>query len=98
MVKNQMGLTVLESLVVMLICITLLWVAIPVFMVREGWKEAGSMVVTEGDKAPKNGRAPFDPEILKPRVQKIEPEEVITSGPKEQPVGPGLPKKQSEFK
>jgi hypothetical protein len=98
MVKNQMGLTLLESLVVMLICIILLWVVIPVVLVREGWKEAGSMVVTEGDKAPENRRAPLDPEILKPRVKKMEPDEVITSGSTDLPVAPGLPQKQSEFK
>jgi hypothetical protein len=72
MIKNRSGLTILEALVVMTVCVVLLWIVIPVGMVRLGWKDAGTMVVTEGDKAPEYEGEPLDLEVLKPRVDKMQ--------------------------
>jgi hypothetical protein len=77
MIKNRSGLTILESLAVMAICVVLLWIVVPVGMVRLGWKEAGAMVVTEGDKAPEYKGAPIDPKLLKPRVEEIQKPRVL---------------------
>ncbi|OYW75811.1 MAG: hypothetical protein B7Z37_11505 [Verrucomicrobia bacterium 12-59-8] len=71
MIKNSSGLTILESLVVMTVCVVLLWVVVPVGMVRFGYKEAGVMVVTDGDKAPEYKGPPMDPDVLKPRVKEL---------------------------
>lgn len=77
MIKNHRGLTILESLVVMAVCIILLWIVVPVGMVRLGWKEAGAMVVTEGDKAPDDKGAPLPPDALKPRLDDIKKPRVL---------------------
>ena len=77
MIINRRGLTILESLAVMAICLVLLWIVVPVGMVRLGWKEAGAMVVTEGDKAPEYKGAPLDPNLLKPRVDEIQKPRVL---------------------
>ena len=77
MIINRSGLTILESLAVMAICLVLLWIVVPVGMVRLGWKEAGAMVVTEGDKAPEYKGAPLDPNLLKPRVDEIQKPRVL---------------------
>lgn len=77
MIKNHQGLTILESLVVMAVCIILLWIVVPVGMVRMGWKEAGTMVVTEGDKAPDDKGVALPPDALKPRVQEIQKPRVL---------------------
>lgn len=77
MIKNHRGLTILESLVVMAVCIILLWIVVPVGMVRLGWKEAGAMVVTEGDKAPDDKGVPLPPDALKPRLDDIKKPRVL---------------------
>lgn len=94
MIKNCKGLTILESLVVMVVCVLLLWIVIPVCMVRLGWKEAGAMVVTEGDKAPEYKGEPLDPDILKPRVDNVTKPRVL---PENQtlPKAPNTPPKKS---
>lgn len=93
MIINRSGLTILEALVVMAVCIILLWIVIPVGMVRLGWKEAGDMVVTEGDKAPEYKGAPTDPDVLKPRVDEIQKPRIL---PESQilPKAPVTPKKK----
>ncbi len=78
--------TVLESIVVMLLCVVIFWIVFPIAMVRLGWKEAGSMVVVDGDKAPQSSGPQLDPKILKPRVTGVEAPRVIEPGP--QSVGP----------
>lgn len=55
----------------MSVCIVLLWVVVPVAMVRLGYKEAGRMVVREGDKAPDDKGEALNPEMFKPRVEEI---------------------------
>ncbi|MFZ2276469.1 MAG: hypothetical protein WAW39_01670 [Prosthecobacter sp.] len=77
MIKNRSGLTILEALVVMTVSIVLLWIVIPVGMVRLGWKEAGSMVVTEGDKAPEYKGVPLELDVLKPRVDEVQKPRVL---------------------
>lgn len=96
MIKNRSGLTILEALVVMMVCIILMWVVIPVGMVRLGWKEAGAMVVTEGDKAPDFKGESIDPDILKPRVDKLQKPRVL---PDNQfiPKAPVTPPKKSNL-
>jgi hypothetical protein len=96
MIKNSSGLTILESLVVMSVCLVLLWIVIPVSMVRFGWKEAGAMVVTEGDKAPEYKGEPLDPQLLKPRVDDIKKPRVL---PDSQfiPKAPNTPPKKSNL-
>ncbi len=96
MIKNRSGLTILEALVVMAVCVVLLWIVIPVGMVRLGWKEAGAMVVTEGDKAPEYKGVPIDPQLLKPRVDEIEKPRVL---PDSQfiPKAPNTPPKKSNL-
>jgi len=71
MIKNSSGLTILESLVVMAVCVILLWIVVPVCMVRLGYWEAGEMVVTEGDKAPESKGTPLDPDVLKQRLENL---------------------------
>jgi hypothetical protein len=90
MVKNRIGLTILESLVLMTVCIVLLWVSIPIVMVRLGWKDVGAMVVTEGDKAPDYKGVPLDPSVLQPRVKEIEKPVIVV------PDAGFLPKPPSE--
>lgn len=77
MIKNSTGLTILESLVVMTVCVILLWVVVPVLMVRLGYKEAGAMVVTEGDRAPEYRGPPIDPSVMKPRLDNLPKPEVL---------------------
>ncbi|MBB5030492.1 hypothetical protein [Prosthecobacter vanneervenii] len=77
MIKNRSGLTILEALVVMTVSIVLLWIVIPVSMVRLGWKEAGAMVVTEGDKAPEYQGEPLSLDVLKPRVDDLQKPRVL---------------------
>lgn len=77
MIKNRSGLTILEALVVMTASVVLLWIVIPVGMVRLGWKKAGAMVVTEGDKAPEYKGEPLDSDVFKPRVLEIEKPRVL---------------------
>lgn len=88
MPNNRMGLTVLESLVVILICIALLWVAVPILMIRMGWKDAGAMVVKEGDKAPQFEGAPM---VLKPRVGEIETPKLVVPTQKDLQSPPNIP-------
>ncbi len=83
-----MGLTILESLVVILICIALLWVAVPILMIRMGWKDAGAMVVTEGDKAPQFESTPM---LLKPRVGEIEKPKLVVPTQKDLQRPPDIP-------
>jgi hypothetical protein len=80
MIKNSSGLTILESLVVMTVCVVLLWVVVPVGMVRFGYKEAGAMVVTEGDKAPEYKGPPINPDVMKPRVDGVPKPRVLPDG------------------
>ena len=96
MLQNQKGLTILESLAVMAVSVGLLWVAVPVLMVRLGYKDAGTMVVTEGDKAPDYKGEPLPPDVLKPRVE-ISPKFKIIGGDHDSPSPPpALPKKPLE--
>lgn len=94
MLKNRMGMTVMESVVLLLLCGILAWVVVPILMIRMGWKDAGAMVVTEGDKAPDYIGEPLDPKVLKPRVEISNP--VV---PKKPPLGelPPPPKRKSAF-
>ena len=92
MIKNKKGLTILESLVVMAVCIILLWIVVPVAMVRLGWKEAGAMVVTEGDKAPDDKGVPLPPDALKPRVEEVQKPRVLQDSQFLRPA-PTTPKK-----
>lgn len=92
MTKNSSGLTILESLVVMAVCVILLWIVVPVCMVRLGYKEAGAMVVTEGDKAPEYKGAPVDPNVLKPRMENL-PKPAVMPDSQFLPQAPTTPKK-----
>lgn len=95
MIKNSSGLTILESLVVMAICVILLWIVVPVGMVRFGYKEKGAMVVTEGDSAPENKDLNIDPDVFKPRVESIPKPAVL---PESQFIPrPPVPPKQPAF-
>ena len=76
--RKKLGLTILESLIVLLVCAILGWIVVPIVMVRMGWKEAGAMVVTEGDKAPVSQGPQLDPKVFRPRVEEIEVPQVIT--------------------
>jgi hypothetical protein len=71
MIKNNSGLTILESIVVMAVCVLLIWIVVPVCMVRFGFMEAGVMVVTEGDKAPEYKGGAIDPDVMKPRFENL---------------------------
>lgn len=93
MIKNSSGLTILESLVVMAVCVILLWIVVPVCMVRFGWKEAGVMVVTEGDKAPAYEGAPLNPDAMKPRLEKL-PKPAVMPESQFLPPFPTPPKKK----
>jgi hypothetical protein len=90
MSKNQSGLSLLESLAVIIVCVVLLWIVVPVAMVKLGIKEAGAMVVTDGDRAPEFKGVPLDPEILKPRVEKVTRPDVVPVRPTKLP--PSLPR------
>lgn len=90
--KNSLGLTVLESLVVMAVCVVLLWVVVPVAMVRLGYKEAGSMVVIDNDKAPEGNHPQIDSTVMKPRVDDIVRPRVLPDS-QEVPRAPVAPKK-----
>lgn len=94
MLKNKIGLTILESLVLLLVCIVLLWVSVPIVMVRMGWKEAGAMVVTDGDRAPDYKGAPLDPAVLQPRLRNIQKPEIVIPGPEVLPAPPPGPAKK----
>ncbi|WP_395731834.1 hypothetical protein [Prosthecobacter sp.] len=93
MIKNRSGLTILEALVVLVASIILLWIVIPVGMVRLGWKEAGVMVVTEGDKAPEYKGEPLEDSILKPRVDEIPKPRILPDSKTVPPVPATPPKK-----
>lgn len=96
MSKNCNGLTVLESLVVMAVCLILLWVVVPVSLVRLGYQKAGVMVVTDGDKAPEYIGQALDPDVLKPRVTEVQRPRVL---PDSQTVpSPPVPPKQNPLK
>lgn len=92
MIKNSRGLTILESLVVIMVCVILLWVVVPVAMVRLGWKEAGAMVVTEGDKAPEYKGTPLNPDVMKPRLENL-PKPAVLPDSQFVPRAPTPPKK-----
>ena len=94
MLKNRFGMTMLESVVLLLLCAILAWVVVPILMIRIGWKDAGAMVVTEGDKAPEFTGEPIDPQVLKPRV-----EISVPTVPVKPPLGeiPPPPKRKSAF-
>lgn len=94
MIKNRSGLTILEALVVMTVCIVLLWIVVPVGMVRLGWKEAGAMVVTEGDKAPEYKGAPLDLKVMRPRVDEIQKPRVLPDS-QFTPKAPNTPPKKN---
>lgn len=93
MIKNSRGLTILESLVVMTVCVILLWIVVPVLMVRLGYKEAGAMVVTEGDKAPEYKGPEVDPSVMKPRVENL-PKPAVLPDSQFIPMAPITPKKK----
>lgn len=88
--KSEKGLTILEALIVILTSVFLLWVIIPVLLVRYGYKDAGIMVVTEGVK----NDLTTDNELLRSRIKTISKPIVIDSGSpaKEAPVLPVRPK------
>ncbi len=94
MIKNRSGLTILEALVVMAVCVVLLWIVIPVGMVRLGWKEAGAMVVTEGDKAPEYKDEPLELDVLKPRVDEMQKPRVLPDS-QYVPTAPNTPPKKN---
>lgn len=94
MIKNRSGLTILEALVVMAVCIILLWIVVPVGMVRLGWKEAGKMVVTEGDKAPEYKGEPLEPDALKHRVNEL-PKPRVLPDSQFLPKAPNTPAKKN---
>lgn len=91
--RRKLGLTILESLIVLLVCVILAWVVVPIALVRMGWKEAGAMVVTEGDKAPVSKGPQLDPKVLKPRVEGVEVPQVIVPGAEKLKPPPSLPEK-----
>lgn len=92
MIKNSRGLTILESLVVMAVCVILLWIVVPVTLVRLGYWEAGAMVVTEGDKAPEFKGVPVDPDVMKPRLENLARPAVLPDS-QNIPKAPNAPKK-----
>lgn len=92
MSKNSSGLTIVESLVVMAVCVILLWIVVPVAMVRLGYKEAGVMVVREGDRAPTDPGTLLDPEVLKPRIENL-PKPAVLPDSQFVPRAPVTPKK-----
>jgi hypothetical protein len=92
MIKNNNGLTILESIVVMTTCLILLWTVVPVCMVRLGYKEAGAMVVTEGDKAPEYKGPEIDSSVMKPRLENL-PRPAVMPDSQLLPAAPPTPKK-----
>lgn len=91
--STKSGLTILESLIVIFASILLLWVVLPVLLVRYGYKEAGIMVATEASKTIENA----DEALLQSRIKDVEKPTVIKSilPPKE---APSLPARTMEFK
>ncbi len=83
------GLTILEALIVILASVILLWVIVPVFLVRYGYKDAGIMVVTEGNKMHLN----TEDGVLRSRIKNVTKPILIDSGsaPKEIPTLPAKP-------
>ena len=55
----------------MTVSVVLLWIVVPVGMVRLGYKEAGKMVVTQDDQAPEDNEHALPPNAFKPRVDEI---------------------------
>ena len=92
MSKSSSGLTILESLVVMAVCVILLWIVVPVCLVRLGYKQAGAMVVTEGDKAPVYEGTSLNPDVLKPRIENL-PKPLVMPESQFLPKVPTTPKK-----
>lgn len=96
MSKSSSGLTILESLVVMAVCLILLWIVLPIGLIRMGYKKAGVMVVTDGDKAPEYQGDALDPDVLKPRVHKI-PKTIVLPDRQPLPLAP-VPPRQDPLK
>lgn len=80
----------------MAVCVILLWIVVPVCMVRLGYKEAGAMVVTEGDKAPEYKGLPVDPSVMKPRIENL-PKPAVLPDSQLLPRAP-MPPKQNPLK
>jgi hypothetical protein len=72
--------------------VILLWIVVPVGMVRLGYKQAGAMVVTEGDRAPVYKGPPVDPSVMKPRMENL-PKPRVLPDSQFLPKAPTTPKK-----
>lgn len=87
MKEKRRGLTIFESVVLIVTCAVLLWVIVPVLLVRGGFKEAGAMVVNEGEASASTP----DKSVLESRITVPPKREVIAND--KDPAPPTLPKR-----